>query len=178
MFHPRILIAVALLTLAALLSALAAPLAAQRSDSVPVIEYHSLDGPRMGVTYITGPAAQAKLDQYHLQPIMSVVGWHFEQTSRPRSGGPQLVIEQVIAVAGLDQGKAIPSGSLLFGIRTPAGLEFGMGPNISPVGVALAMGIGKSFQWGGVTIPLNLALVRSRGALRTTFLVGYALRRS
>jgi len=156
----------------------AAPLAAQRTDSIPVLEHRDLDGPRIGFTYITGPRAEVKLAEYHLQPFMSVVGWHFEQTTRPRNGGPQLVIEQVLVVAGLDQGKAIPSGSFLVGIRTSNGIEFGMGPNISPVGAALAVGIGKSLQYGGVTIPLNLAMVISQGSLRTSFLIGYAIRRS
>ena len=53
-----------------------------------------------------------------------------------------------------------------------------MGPNITPLGPALAIGIGKSLHYGGVTIPINLALVRSDGALRTSILVGYAIRRS
>jgi hypothetical protein len=164
--------------LAALLAVLTtAPLAAQRPDSVPVMEYRDLDGPRLGFLYVTGPKAEARLTENNLQPFMSVIGWHFEQGSRPRSGGPQLVIEEVLVVAGLDQGKAIPSGSLLFGIRTEGGLEFGMGPNISPVGAALAIGIGRSLRYGDVTIPLNLAMVVSQGAVRTSFLIGYAIRR-
>jgi len=166
------------LVITLLATALAAPLAAQQSDSVPVLVRHDLDGPRIGVTYITGPRAEQRLQEKGLQPTMSLIGWHFEQTTRPQGGGPQLVLEQVLVVAGLDQGIAIPSGSFLVGVRTANGLEFGMGPNISPVGAALAIGLGKSFQTGGVTIPINLALVMSQGALRTSFLIGYALRRS
>jgi hypothetical protein len=163
----------------ALLVALAAPpLAAQaQPDAVPVLEAREISGPRLGFTYMTGPTAKQKLADNNLDPFMSLFGWHFEQIVRPQSGGPMFVIQEVVLVAGVDQGTAIPTGSLLFGIRFPGGLEFGMGPNLSPMGTALAVGIGKSFRYGGVTIPINLALVRSQGALRYTFLFGYAIRR-
>ena len=159
----------------------ATPLAAQQrpqqSDSVPVLEERALDGPRLGFTYITGPAARQKLAENHLDPFMSLFGWHFEQIVRPKAGGPMFVIQQLLLVAGVDQGTAVPSASLLLGIRFPGGFEFGMGPNATPVGLALAMGIGKSLHYGGVTIPINIGLARSQGSLRTTFLVGYAIRR-
>jgi hypothetical protein len=162
---------------ALLLAAAAAPLAAQQSsDSVPVMERRELDGPRVGFTYITGPKADARLHELNLKPLMSLFGWHFEQVSRPRNGGPMLVAQQIFLIAGLDQGIAIPSGSLLVGIRLQNGFEFGMGPNLSPVGAALAMGFGKSLRMGGATIPLNVALVMSQGAMRTSFLAGYAIR--
>lgn len=164
----------------ALFAALAAaPLAAQEvPDSVPILQERTIDGPRMGFTYISGPKAEAKLAENHLDPLMSLFGWHFEQIVRPQTGGPAFVIQQVILVAGVDQGTAIPSGSLLLGIRFPHGWEFGMGPNVTPLGTAMAVGIGKSLRYGGVTIPINFAVVRSQGALRTSILVGYAIRRS
>ena len=162
---------------------LAAPLHAQvsrppaDSDPPPELEQRELEGPRLGMTVISGERALARLEQLGLKPIMSVVGWHFEQVTRPRAGGPMLVIQQLIALVGLDQGVVIPSGTVLVGMRTSSGFEFGAGPNISPVGVALAVGLGKSIRSGGVTIPINLGFVMSRGALRTTLLAGYALRR-
>jgi hypothetical protein len=157
----------------------AAPLAAQQlPDTVPVLQQRQLDGPRMGFTYISGPKAEDKLRENNLTPLMSVFGWHFEQIVRPQAGGPMFVIQELMLVAGVDQGTAIPSGSLLLGIRFPGGFEFGMGPNVTPLGPALAVGIGKSLHYGGVTIPINFAVVRSQGALRTTILVGYAIRRT
>jgi hypothetical protein len=157
----------------------AAPLAAQEPpDSIPVLQERTIDGPRMGFTYISGPKAEAKLAENHLTPLMSLFGWHFEQIVRPEHGGPSFVIQEVLLVAGVDQGTAIPSGSLLLGIRFPHGFEFGMGPNVTPLGTAMAVGIGKSLRYGGVTIPINFAVVRSQGALRTSIIVGYAIRRS
>jgi hypothetical protein len=160
--------------------AAASPLAAQQrpaDDSIPVMQNLELDGPRVGATWISGARAMARLHELDLQPFMSVIGWHFEQVTRPRAGGPSFVVQELMVVAGLDQGIAIPSGSLLFGIRLPSGFEFGVGPNVSPVGAGLAMGFGKSLRFGGVTIPLNIGVVHSKGALRTTLLAGYAIRR-
>ncbi len=166
------------LRVGALLLALAAPLAAQQApDTVPVLQHLELAGPRIGMLYASGPRAEARLAERNLEPFMSLFGWQFEQVVRPQAGGPMLVVEEVVLVAGLDQGVALPSASLLMGVRLPGGLEFGMGPNVSPVGAALAMGAGISFQYGGVTIPVNVAVVRSQGALRTSFLVGYSMRR-
>ncbi len=166
------------LVLALFATALAAPLTAQEPDSIPILQERTIDGPRMGFTYISGPKAEAKLADNHLDPLMSLFGWHFEQIVRPQSGGPAFVIQEVLLVAGVDQGTAIPSGSFLLGIRFPHGFEFGMGPNVTPLGTAIAIGIGKSLRYGGVTIPINFAVVRSQGALRTSILVGYAIRRS
>ncbi|MFI5280807.1 MAG: hypothetical protein ACHQU1_09940 [Gemmatimonadales bacterium] len=166
------------LCLSLIATALALPLAAQEPDTIPIMRERTIDGPRMGFTYISGPKAEAKLVENHLDPLMSLFGWHFEQIVRPQSGGPAFVIQEVMLVAGVDQGTAIPSGTLMLGIRFPHGFEFGMGPNVTPLGTAMAVGIGKSLRYGGVTIPVNFAIVRSQGALRTSILVGYAIRRS
>ena len=137
-----------------------------------------MDGPRFGFLVATGPRAEERLAEHGLKNTMSVLGWHFEQIVSTQPRGPQFVTQQVLAVAGLDQSTAIPSGTLLFGIRFPGAMEFSVGPNISPLGVALTMGVGTSIRAApGVTIPISVALVQSKGALRTSFLVGYAIRR-
>jgi hypothetical protein len=51
-----------------------------------------------------------------------------------------------------------------------------MGPNATPIGTALAIGAGWRLQYGGVAVPFNVAFVTSPGALRISFLTGYALR--
>jgi hypothetical protein len=152
----------------------AATLSAQR----PVLEHRSMSGPRLGLTYAFGPRADSVLREHGLQPVLSQFGWHFEQQVVPRGGGPEFVIEEVLLVGGVEQRTAIPSATVLMGIRMPNGFEFGLGPNLSPTGSALAIGIGKSISYGGVSLPVNLALVRSPGATRMTVLVGYALETS
>ena len=157
--------------LAMALSAGVATLEAQR----PVIERRSMAGPRLGLTYAFGPTADSVLQANNLEPILSQFGWHFEQQVTPQGGGPAFVIQEVFLVGGVEQRTAIPSVSLLMGIRMPGGFEFGLGPNLTPTGSALAIGIGKSINYGGVSVPFNFAFVRSPGAVRMTVLVGYAL---
>ena len=63
----------------------------------------------------------------------------------------------------------------LVGVRARSGLEFGLGPNLALDGAALAFAAGKSFNVGGVSIPVDLAVVSSQGGVRTTLLLGYAV---
>lgn len=149
----------------------AAMLSAQRT----VLEHRSMSGPRLGLTYAFGRTADSVLQANNLEPVLSQFGWHFEQQVVPQGGGPMFVIEEVFLVGAVEQRAAIPSASFLMGIRMPNGFEFGLGPNLSPTGSALVIGIGKSINYGGVSLPLNFAFVRSPGAVRMTVLVGYAL---
>lgn len=167
-----------ILSLAAATSLTAQAHRADDDDSLPTMAHRELDGPRVGLVVISGAAALERLREHDLNQLMTVFGWHFEQMTRPSRNGPSLVTEEVLMVAGADQGVFIPSATLLFGLRTPGGFEIGMGPNVSPFGGAMAFGIGKSLNYGGVRIPLNLALVQSKGATRVTFVAGYAIRRS
>lgn len=139
------------------------------------LEQRSLSGPRLGLTVVTGNRSQDLLQRYSLDPLMSQFGWHFEQAIKPHTGGPMFVIEEVLLVGAVEQQTAIPSVSLIMGIRMPGGFEFGIGPNATPAGSALAIGIGKSIQYGAVALPLNLAIVRSPGSVRISFLFGYAI---
>jgi len=138
----------------------------------------SMEGPRLGVTFVTGSRADARLRQYGVSPFMSQFGWHFEQDVAPASRGPELVVEEVLLLGAVEQNTLVPSATLMMGIRLPRGFEFGMGPNISPLGSGLALAIGQTLRYGGVSLPINLAVVRSPGALRTTLLLGYAIQRA
>ena len=42
-------------------------------------------------------------------------------------------------LGGLEQGLAIPSLNWMVGLRTSEGAEFGIGPNLTPAGAALAL---------------------------------------
>ena len=145
---------------------------------VPDIESRSMSGPRLGITFVTGSQGAKALSDHHLTSPISQFGWHFEQQVVPRGGGPQFVIEEVLLAGGVEQGTVVPAGTLLFGVRMPGGFEIGMGPNATPLGTALAIGAGASIRYGGVSIPFDLAVVTSPGALRFSFLIGYALQTS
>jgi hypothetical protein len=83
-------------------------------------------------------------------------------------------------VAGVEYGKFIPSTTLAMGIRLRNGFEFGLGPNLlfggkNLVNSALVVGVGKSFNYGGVSIPLNLVLASNPSGKRISIIFGYAI---
>jgi hypothetical protein len=80
-------------------------------------------------------------------------------------------------ISGLEQGVALPSLNWLVGVRTPAGTEFGIGPNITPVGVGLVVAAGVTVRSGALNIPLNVAVATSKSGARVTILTGFNIRR-
>ena len=57
------------------------------------------------------------------------------------------------------------------------GAEFGIGPNITPAGVALALASGVTFRAGNPTVPMNVAVVPSKVGTRISILPGFNMRR-
>lgn len=143
----------------------------------------NLGGPRLGITYVTGDGdLWGTLDRKGMGRSLSQFGWHFEYQVIPEGGGPQFVVEFVPLVAGVEYGKLIPSGTLAMGIRFPNGIEFGLGPNIMLTGkddniskTSLVVGLGKSFNYGGVSLPLNLVYATNPDGNRFSFIFGYAI---
>jgi hypothetical protein len=143
----------------------------------------NLGGPRLGITYITGQKdLWYRLNQKDMGRTLSQFGWHFEHQVIPEGGGPQFVVQFVPLVAGVEYGKFIPSATLAMGVRFPNGIEFGLGPNLLLVGgengaikTALVLGLGKSFNYGGVSIPLNLVYATNPDGNRVSVIFGYAI---
>jgi hypothetical protein len=143
----------------------------------------NLGGPRLGFTYVPGHGELATtLRDKQIGPLLSQFGWHFEYQIVPDIEGPCFIIEAIPLVAGVEYGTLIPSMTLGFGIRFPNGIEFGMGPNIlgteSGVMSALMIAVGKSFDYGGVSIPVNLAVTTNPKGYRVSFIFGYAIEKS
>jgi hypothetical protein len=160
-----------------LVSALAAPAAAQIAP--PVAREVNLSGPRFGVTALdSGVRQQLKTDHgIDVGRAVSQFGWQFEKQFYGGQDGPAMITEAIALVGGLDQGVALPSLSWLVGVRTRDGAEIGVGPNITPVGVALALAAGKTFRVGVMNVPFNVAVVPAKSGMRVSFLTGIALRR-
>lgn len=138
----------------------------------------TLDGPRVGITMLS-EGVRAKLAERDIavNPAISQFGWQFERQFYSKQGGVTAVNEWVALLGGLDQGTAIPSLSWLIGLRTPEGAEFGVGPNITPAGVALAVSAGVTFRSGALNVPMNFAVVPTRAGVRVSLLTGFTLRR-
>jgi hypothetical protein len=146
----------------------------------------NLGGPRLGISFVTGDGDLWKrLEGENMGRSISQFGWHFEYQVIPEGGGPQFVVQLVPLIAGVEYGKFVPSGTLAMGVRFPSGIEFGLGPNIllvgknddgkSPAKTALVLGVGKSFNYGGVSIPLNLVYATNPDGNRVSLIFGYAI---
>src|SRR6185436_6580614 len=103
-------------------------------------------------------------------------GWQFEKEFYGRQGGVAALHEFVFLVGGLEQGVALPSLNWLVGLRTANGAEFGIGPNITPVGVALTLAVGVTFRSGALNVPMTFAVVPSKAGTRISMLTGFNLR--
>jgi hypothetical protein len=155
-------------------------------ESTVSFAQRNLGGPRLGISYVTGKGdLWHRLNDERIGRSISQFGWHFEYQVIPEGGGPQFVVQLVPLIAGVEYGKFIPSGTLAMGVRFPNGIEFGLGPNIllvgknsngeSPAKTALVLGIGKSFNYGGVSIPLNLVYATNPDGNRVSIIFGYAI---
>ena len=149
-------------------------------ESVTFYE-RNLGGPRLGFTVIPGSGKLAsELKDRGIGPTLSQFGWHFEWQVIPEKEGPSFVIETIPLIAGVEYGKVIPSVTLAMGVRMPSGIEFGMGPNVlfggkNIVNSALVIAAGKSFNYSGVSIPVNLVFTTNPAGNRYSIIFGYAI---
>jgi hypothetical protein len=138
----------------------------------------SLSGPRVGATFLSpGVAQKLKDSQIDTGWAFSQFGWQLEKRIKTGPSGLSAVNEWVFLAGGLEQGVVIPSVSWLVGLRTGSGVEFGLGPNVTPAGVALAMAGGVTVSRGALNVPFNVAVVPSRSGVRVSVLTGFNLRR-
>jgi hypothetical protein len=152
-------------------------------DSRVRFAHRNMGGPRLGITVIPGDNELGRyLDGKKVGRQLSQFGWHFEYQIIPDGGGPEFVVQFTPLIGGVEYGKVIPGATLAMGIRFPNGFEFGLGPNVvagtgetSPT--SLVVGVGKSFNYGGVSIPLNLAYATNPDGNRVSFIIGYAIDR-
>ena len=156
---------------------LAADLKAQQPGELVRKNYRT--GPRFGVTWLSGSIVDTINRRYNLKvkPVISQFGWQYEREFASIEGGPVALNEFILLVGGLDQGTAIPSITWLVGIRTAGDFEFGVGPNATPSGVALAVSLGQTFRFGALRIPVNVAVVPSQFGARTSILTGFNIYR-
>ena len=142
----------------------------------------NLGGPRLGLTYLPQSPLSDELQEHGVEPIMSQFGWHFEYQISPEGGGPAFVVETVPMVVGVEYGKLIPHGTLAMGIRFPNGFEFGLGPNLllteDSLHTSLVIGVGKTINYSGVNIPLNLVYATNPQGPRISFIFGYSIDRA
>ena len=113
-------------------------------------DYVQYDNEYEGAEHKLGETGSAFTTQY---------GWQWE--SRFADGGGEVVgiVEWIALVAGMEQGKFLPSLTSVIGARTSNGFEVGVGPSLSLSGVGMVFAIGKNFQSGSLNMPVNLVFM-------------------
>ena len=109
--------------------------------------------------------------------MISQFGWQAEKAFYTGDSGVAAISEWVMLLGGLEQDLLIPSLTWLVGMRAASGAEFGVGPNITPAGTALAIAAGVTFRRGFVNVPVNVAIVPSKAGTRVSVLTGFNMRR-
>jgi len=70
----------------------------------------------------------------------------------PGSRGPWFLVERIFLIGGVERSEFIPSGTLVFGVRTPEGLEFGVGPSVTigslGASTAIVAAAGQTLRYG------------------------------
>ena len=136
-------------------------------------------GPRFGVTWLGGSIVDTLRSRHSIDvaPVVTQFGWQVERQFASVEGGPVALNEWIFLVGGLDQGVFLPSLTWLVGVRTPGQFEFGVGPNLTPAGVALAISTGMTFRMGALAVPVNMAIVPSKYGVRSSILTGFNIYR-
>ncbi len=150
---------------------------AQQSD-IDSLEFRparqvNLTGPRVGFTFILGALADTLKSRYSASPFITQFGWQFEHRLIATESGLTGLTEVVPLIGGLEQGLFLPSLSFLVGLRTPAGSEFGFGPNVSLSGAAYVFASGVTKRYGELYFPINVSLILSRKGIRVSLLFGF-----
>jgi hypothetical protein len=155
--------------------ALAAPIQAQTVP--PPAQSVSLSGPRFGVTGLSSGIVD-KLGEQEIEVghLITQFGWQFEKQFYSTEGGLTAVTEWVGLLGGLEQSVVLPSLTWIVGVRTKDGAEFGLGPNFTPAGTALALAAGVTFRAGVMNVPVNVAVVPSKAGTRVSLLTGFNMR--
>ena len=138
-----------------------------------------LSGPRFGLTMLSQGNIDSLKEKKNLtvRPMISQFGWQFERRFYTNDDGLAVLSEWIPLVSGLEQGLALPSLNWLVGVRTQGGGEFGIGPNLTPLGVGLVVAAGVTVRSGALNIPLNFAVASSKSGTRVSIMTGFNLRR-
>lgn len=147
------------------------------SPSAPtskIITPVELSGPRVGVTHIfPGKTADDLKNEFGMTPTFTQFGWQFEHQYFSLENGMAGLVEFVGLIGGLEQGKFLPSASLLIGVRGGQGGEFAFGPNVSLAGAGFVFAAGHTYKSGNLNLPVNFAVVPSTNGVRLSLLVGF-----
>jgi hypothetical protein len=143
----------------------------------PPLRMVTLSGPRFGVTALSqGVVDKLREESIEVGSTITQFGWQFEKQFYGNSGAVAAVQEWVVLLGGLEQGVALPSLNWMVGLRSRSGMEFGIGPNVTPAGVALVLAGGMTYRSGALNVPVTFAVVPSKVGTRVSILTGFNMR--
>lgn len=139
----------------------------------------NMSGPRFGLTVLNQKSVDTLLAEKNItvRPMVTQFGWQFERRLYSNGDGITMLTEWIPLLSGLDQGVALPSLNWLVGLRTDGGTEFGIGPNITPLGVGLVAAAGVTVKTGALHVPFNFAIATSKSGARISVMTGFNIRR-
>lgn len=163
-----------LFSVAALMLTMATPTAAQRPGGEPA-PMVSLAGPRFGITLLSGGITDKlkKDSQIRVSPVITQFGWQSEKRFQTGRADVVGLTELVVLVGGVEQNVVLPSLSWILGMRTTSGFEFGLGPNVTPLGTAVVYVAGLNRKVGELNFPVNVSIVPSESGVRMSVLTGF-----
>ena len=139
----------------------------------------NMTGPRFGLTVLNQKSVDTLLTEKNIsvRPMITQFGWQFERRLYTNGDGITMLTEWIPLLSGLDQGVALPTLNWLVGLRSDSGTEFGIGPNITPLGVGLVAAAGVTVRTGALHVPFNFAVATSKSGARISVMTGFNLRR-
>ena len=168
-------------TFFAAIGLLLAACASAGAQSLPrgVTDVVDMTGPRFGFTVLNQESVDALFEKRNItvKPLVSQFGWQFERRLYTNGDGVTMLMEWIPLVSGLEQGLALPSLNWLVGVRTSSGTEFGLGPNITPLGVGLVAAAGVTVKTGALHVPFNFAIATSESGARVSVMTGFNVRK-
>lgn len=155
--------------------------ASATSQTLPpgVTDVVDMSGPRFGLTVLNQQSVDRLRDERNIsvKPMITQFGWQFERRLYTNGDGVTMLTEWVPLISGLEQGVVLPSLNWMVGLRTRSGTEFGIGPNITLLGVGLVAAAGATVRAGALHVPLNFAIATSKSGARISILTGFNVRR-
>lgn len=152
---------------------------AEPSRQVNYDRIADLSGPRFGVTVLGGSIRTTLRNEHQIDvsPVITQFGWQLEKQFGGDGQSFTGITELVALIGGTEQNQVLPSLSWLVGFRNSRGYEVGVGPNITPIGSAVAFVGGLTRRVGSLNVPVNVAIVPSRDGVRVSLLSGFNLSR-
>ena len=138
--------------------------------------YVNLSGPRAGVLFLAGDEDRLR-DEYDVNRVVTQLGVALETRMFAVPEGPTGVA-QLVALAGVGDGggsgaRFVPSGMLLFGLRTQGGFELSVGPWFAERDAAAVVQLGAVLPAGYMRVPFHVQLMPTNNGLRIGVLTGF-----